>query len=81
MSEARLGGGVCIEVPDGLERVMFFGRLVNAGMCRYESLVCGPSCGGLTIAQVFDLHRMLDLKEYIAAASNEKQRESNVRNG
>ncbi|MDR1534724.1 MAG: hypothetical protein LBU64_06435 [Planctomycetota bacterium] len=59
-----LPGGEWLEVPEGWEGISFFGRLVNAGVCRLRDLTREPAEGGLTVREVFDLHRMLDWKLY-----------------
>lgn len=61
--------------------ISFFGRLVDAGACRYTELVDGT----LSIQNVFDMHRMLDYREaekfrqYEAMKQKQEARTANVR--
>ena len=57
-------GGEWVEVPEDWERIAFFGRLLEAGLCRHESLVREPADGGFGLAEVFGLQRMLDWRMY-----------------
>lgn len=67
-----LPDGVSIEVPEGWGATAFYSRLVAAGVCRFESLVAEPMAGGMTVRQAFDLHRMLDWRDYCEAVVLEK---------
>lgn len=67
-------GGEYIDIPEGWGETAFFGRLIEAGACRYESLVREPGDGGLTMRQVFDLHRMLDWRDYKSMTLAERRR-------
>lgn len=57
MTDVRQGEGVTL--PDGWGRIAFFGRLVNAGICSFTEL----ARPGLSPRHVFDMHRMLDMRE------------------
>lgn len=67
-------GGVNVSAPEGWSQTAFFGRLVIEGLCRYESLKDGT----LTLDDVFEMHRMLDLKIYHELKAQEKAQQ-NVR--
>lgn len=69
-----MSGHEFVGIPDGWHEIAFFARLVNAGICKYESLVAAPADGGLTVAQVFDLQRMLDWRDYCEMAATERRR-------
>lgn len=55
-----IGGKNPAAIPDGWAKTSFFGRIVNAGQCGFKDLVEGA----VTVEHVFEMHRMLDLRDY-----------------
>ena len=58
-----------IPIPEGWLPEWTIGRILTAGLCKYESLIDRS----LTMRDVWRLHDILDLKEYIKAQEHAMQ--------
>jgi hypothetical protein len=70
-----MSGYEYVDSPEGWGGIAFFARLVNAGVCGIGELARPPATGGLTIRQVFDLHRMLDWRDYCDSEIAERSKQ------
>ena len=61
-----------MEAPAGWTGNAFFLRLLIAGVCGVKDLMREPGDGGLTIGEVFELHRALDWRDYVEAITAER---------
>lgn len=60
--------GKSVSIPEGWSDIVFFGRLITSGICRYPDL----AVPGLSAKAVYDMHRMLDFQEYCQVKAIER---------
>ena len=58
-----------IQIPDGWNDDYWLGRPVWTGYCRWSELIDGT----LTLEDLMDMHRSMNLKDYLAQQANKTE--------